>query len=218
MIYIYDILLNFCDNNLLYDFYEWKSDDNIENIKRIKLIHVTKDTFDDLLNYEVKIDKDFLLKIFKTCEVYNGKKIKIIEYCILISDGERTLAVEFNKDGTSIYKSKLLIEEEDEISILAGNLEYTELKYKKIRKVLTERFHTRNELVIKNYLSKEIENTYKIKNYNKLKYIYQEYFDKELISYKIMKDELINSMKDEINNKHINLYNLLKLTNKKKQV
>ena len=37
MIYIYDILLNFCDLNELYDFYEWNPNDNIENIKRIKI-------------------------------------------------------------------------------------------------------------------------------------------------------------------------------------
>ena len=46
MIYIYDILLNFCDLNELYDFYEWNPNDNIENIKRIKMVHVARTTFE----------------------------------------------------------------------------------------------------------------------------------------------------------------------------
>ena len=49
MIYIYDILLNFCDNDCIYDFYEWNNNDNIDNIKRIKLVYVNKDVYDDIM-------------------------------------------------------------------------------------------------------------------------------------------------------------------------
>jgi len=45
MTYIYDILLNFNDS-LLYEFYEWSSNDDIENMKKIKLVKVDKRDFD----------------------------------------------------------------------------------------------------------------------------------------------------------------------------
>ncbi len=218
MIYIYDILLNFCDNDLVYDFYEWTSNDNIENIKRIKLIHVSRNTFDDLLNYECKIDLDFLIKIYRTCEVYQTKKIKILDYALLVSDGSRVMALEINKEGNSMYKSKLLLDEEDEIAMLADNLEITNLKYDKNKQVLKNRFFTRKELVIKNYLTKEIEDSYKNKKYDKLKFLYQEYFDKEITSNKEIRNELLASIEDKIDNKHKELFNLLKLSTKKKQV
>ena len=218
MIYIYDILLNFCDNDLVYDFYEWDNKDNIENIKRIKLLGIDKKIFDDLLNYECKVDTDFLLKIYKTCEVYSSKKVKILDYAMLVSDGERVIALEFNKEGDIIYKSKLLMDEEDEIAELATNLEIYNINYIKGKRVLKTRFFTRYELVIRNYLYHEIEDSYKNKKYDKLKYLYQEYFDKDSTSYKKIKEELIDSIKDKIDNKHINLYNLLRLTTKKKQV
>lgn len=218
MIYIYDILLNFCDNNLVYDFYEWTSNDNIENIKRIKLIHVSRDTFDDLLNYECKIDLDFLIKIYRTCEVYQTKKIKILDYALLVSDGGRVIALEINKEGNIMYKSKLLLDEEDEIAMLADNLEITNLKYIRNKQVLKNRFFTRRELVIKNYLTKEIEDSYKNKRYDKLKFLYQEYFDKEITSNKEIRKELLASIEDKIDNKHKELFNLLKLSTKKKQV
>ena len=218
MIYIYDILLNFCDNDLIYEFYEWSKEDNIENIKRIKLVHVNKNLFDELLECEGKIDSDFLIKLFRTCEIYSGKKVKIVDYCSLFSDGERVIAIEFNKEGNPIYKSKLLLDEEEEIAVLASNLELSDIKFNKNKKILKNRFYTRNEIIIRKFLLKEIENSYKYKKYDKLKYLYQEYYDKENESYKEMKNELINSIKTEIDDKHKELYQLLKLTYKNKQI
>lgn len=218
MIYIYDILLNFCDNDLVYDFYEWSSNDNIENIKRIKLIHVSRDTFDDFLNYECKIESDFLVKIYRTCEVYQTKKIKVLDYTFLISDGDRVIALEVDKTGSIIYKSKLLMDEEDEIAMLASNLEIMDLKYTRGKLILKSRFFTRNEFLIRNYLYKEIMDSYQNKKYDKLKFLYQEIFDHTNSSYQDIKKELLESIKEEINDRHKELFNLLRLSTKKKQV
>ena len=216
MIYIYDILLNFCDSNLVYDFYEWNNSDNIENIKRIKLIHVDSNLLYDMYTCSGRVDRDFLIKIFKTCEVYDSKRVKVIDYSILISDGSVVIAFEFDKDGNIIYKSRLLIDEEDEIATLASNLELYNLSFKKNKKILYNRFFTRDQLFIRKYLLKEIEDSYSKKDYLKLKYLYQEYFDKECSSNKKIFDSLVDSLND-INDKHIRLFNMIKLT-KKKQV
>lgn len=218
MIYIYDILLNFCDCDMLYDFYEWNTNDTIENIKRIKLVHVDRDTFDKLLNYDIRLDYNFLIKLYRTCEVYTTKKVKIIDYCSLFSDGDRVIAIEFNNEGKPIYKSKLLIDEEEEIAILASNLELSSFEFQVFDKILDNRFFTRNELLIRRYLIKEIEECYEKKNYNKLRFLYQEYFDNEEDSYSKMKDDLMGSIRLTVDDKHINLYQLLKTTAKKKQV
>ena len=218
MIYIYDILLNFCDNNLIYEFYEWDKNDNIENIKRIKLVHVSKEIYNKLLKYDVVIDDEFLLKIFKTCEVYDKKKVKILDYCVLFSDGESVIAVEFSKNGNSMYKSKLLLDEEEEIALLASNIELTSIKLKTNRKVLKNRFYTRKECLIKTIFQKEVEDAYRNKKYGKLSYLYQEYFEKSISSYKKMKDDLLLSINTSVNEKHHEIYDLLILTKKKKQV
>lgn len=215
MIYIYDILLNFCDCNELYDFFEWSYDDNIENIKRIKLIHVNKDILNDFIYYDLIVTNELLEKIHRSCEVYTNRKVKIIDYCILLSDGDRVLAVEFDKNGIPIYKSRLLIDEEEEISILASNLEYYDIKYTKNSKILTNRFFTRNEIIIRKFLINEINCCYNDKNYKKLRFIYQEYFDNDNLSYLDMLNKLIDSLKDIIDNKHIDLYKMLKLPLKK---
>lgn len=218
MIYIYDILLNFCDCDEIYDFYEWNSTDSIENIKRIKLVHVSKEKYDDLLYYDIVVDNKFLLDIFHTCEVYTSKRVKVLDYCALFSDGDRVLAIEFDKTGKSIYKSKLLIDEEEEIAILANNLENYNFNYNKNNLVLKNRFFTRNEIVIRNYLLKEIEDSYNKKNYSKLCFLYEEYFNKENNDLYLVYKELISSLDNNLDKKHKNMYQLLKMINKKKQV
>ncbi len=218
MIYIYDILVNFCDNDLVYDFYEWNSNDNVENIKRIKLIHINSNVYQDLLECNCILDDDLLTKIYRTCEIYKNKKVKIIDYCLLVSDGSRVMALEFDKDGNILYKSNLLLDEEDEIAILASNLETTNINYHKNKRILDNRFFTRNELIIRNYLYNEIVNSYKDKEYDKLSFLYQEYFDKDNLSYHDMYLDLLNSIKDNIDDKHKELFDLLKISTKKKQV
>ncbi len=217
MIYIYDILLNFCDNDCIYDFYEWNNNDDIENIKRIKLVHISRDIYDDFLNRDICIDKDFLVSIYNTCEIYCDKRIKTLNYACLFSDGSRVVAIEFNKDGKSIYKSKLLLDEEDEIAILASNLELSVINYNRGNIIFEDRYYTRTELIIKKYLLLEITNAYKNKEYDKLKFLYQEYFDNMISSYKKMYLDLKNSL-DIIDDRHKDIYNLLKLVHKKKQV
>lgn len=218
MIYIYDILLNFCDCCEIYDFYEWNQNDTIENIKRIKLVHVDKEMLDDLLYYDGNIDTNYLLKVYRTCEVYTNRKVKILDYCGLFSDGERVLAIEFNEAGKPIYKSKLLIDEEEEIAILATNLELFPITYDRKDRVLENRFFTRNEILIRNYLMKEIEECYNKKNYGKLRFLYEEYFEEESTSYQRMLQALLDSMKNSLDSKHMDIYQVLRLANKKKQV
>lgn len=217
MIYIYDILLNFNDG-ILYEFYEWSLSDHIENMKRIKLVKISKKDFDQLLNNKVKINSDFLVKIFKTCEVYLNKGISVIDYSCLFSDGTRVLAIEFNSKGISECKSKLLLDEEEEIAMLATNLDFMEIDYEIIKEEKKNRFLTRKELKVRKYLISEIKDSYRKKNYSKLNFLYMEYFDYSEDDPKKMVDLLLKSMDECLEEKHFNLYNLLRLSHKKKQV
>ena len=217
MIYIYDILLNFNDG-ILYEFYEWNNNDHIENMKRIKLVKISKQDFDNFLRYKVKVDTSFLTKIFKTCEVYLNKGLEVVDYCCLISDGTRVLGIEFNSQGVSECKSKLLLDEEEEIAVLASNLEFYEISYSMIKEENNGRFLTRKEIKVRKYLINEIKESYSNKNHNKLKFLYMEYFDDVQSDSKKMVDLLIKSMDDCLDIKHLELYDLLRLSYKKKQV
>ncbi len=217
MIYIYDILLNFNDG-ILYEFYEWNAGDGIENMKKIKLVKISKKDFDVFLNNRLKLDSDFLIKIFKTCEVYLNKGMEVVDYCCLFSDGTRVIAIEFNSQGISECKSKLLLDEEEEIAVLASNLDFTEIPYEIIREENKNRFLTRKEIKVRKYLYNEVKDCYRSKNYSKLKFLYDEYFDDEETDYQKMYNSLISSMDDGLDTTHIKLYDFLRLSHKKKQV
>lgn len=217
MVYIYDILVNFNDS-YLYDFFEWNLNDEIENIKKVKLYRVSTNCINDFIKNKVKVPISFLGEIYKTCEVYTKNSVKQLYYVTLFSDGKQVLAIEWDNKGYSICKSKLIVEEEEDVIELAQDMEIYSLDYEIIKKEDNRYFLTRKELKIRKYLTLEIEDAYKKKKHEKLKFMYEEYFEKKSNNYLSMKEELISSMKTFLDNKHFSLYELLRLSHKKKKV
>lgn len=217
MIYIYDILLNFSDE-LLYEFYEWNNNDKIDNMKKIKLAKIDKKVFDDFINKKIKVDTNFLTQIYNTCEVYEVKGCSILNYCVLLTDGNRVVGIEFDKNGYIMCMSKMLLDEEDEVLELTNNLEIININYEIKDNIKNNRLFTRKELNIKKYICIEALSAYKNKNYNKLDFMYMELFDDNSINEKEKYNKIINSMQEDISNNHFNLYKMLKLVHKKKQV
>lgn len=217
MVYIYDILVNFNDS-YLYDFFEWNLNDEIENIKRVKLYRVSTNCIKDLIENRVKVSISFLGEIYKTCEIYTKNNVKQLNYVTLFSDGEQVIAIEWDNKGYSVCKSKLIVEEEEDVIELAQDMKIYPLLYEIINKESNRNFLTRRELKIRKYLTLEIEDAYKKKKYKKLKFMYEEYFDKASNNYLSMKEELISSMQMFLNSKHLSLYELLRLSHKKNKV
>ena len=71
---------------------------------------------------------------------------------------------------------------------------------------------------MKKYLTAELQETFQSKNYHKLKFLYYEYYDEVVNNYQVMVDKLIHSMDSYLDDKHVALYQLLRLSHKKKQV
>ena len=73
-----------------------------------------------------------------------------------------------------MYRSGLLLDEEDEILDIVENLDIMKINYKKLKSRNIDFFLTRHEAFIKNYLLKELKSSYRKKNMNKIKYLYEE--------------------------------------------
>ena len=217
MIYVYDILLNFSDNNL-YEFFEWNKNDVVDNIKKIKLIKVDNNTFDDFIDYKIEVDKFFLEDIYKSCELYLDNGYELLDYCVLISDGNRVIASEFDKSGYLQCRSKLLLDEEEEVLSIINNLDLYHINYKKTTKKNYNKELTRKEIKIKKYLLNEVNIAKKNNDISKLRYMYMELFENENYRDSSITNDILNSLNKSINLEHVNLYNLLKLSDKKKQV
>ena len=213
MVYIYDLLLNFIDSNRLIEFYEWSSNDQFDQIKKIPLFKINSIDMENILNGIIKVDSNFLNIIKNKTFFYKNKKT--IKYACLFSDLNRVVALEFDSNGKCICKSSLLLDEEEDVLEDCYNLDIYNLNYKVIEKSKLN-FLTRNESLRKRYLLKELELLYKNNDYDKFNYLYEEVFntDNKNIDdrYKIIIDDINNNY----NNKYNKLYDIVRLSYQKK--
>lgn len=217
MLNVYDILLNFQDSNRVYEFFEWNNQDEIEHIKKIPMFRVDSSFLDDVLKYKINIDKKTLDKIYKKTEVFNHDRIGVIDYACLFTDGYKVVAVEFNNEGKSIYKSSLLLDEEDEVLEFSNEIEKIDISYTRMNKVIKELFLTREEEFRKNYLLRELRSANKNKEYEKINYLYEEIYpdskEDSAFKYKILVDDISNNYRDCYNE----LFRILKMVRSKKK-
>ena len=216
MSYIYDIVLNF--NSDLIEFYEWLKTDNIYHIKRINLIRVDSNIYNDIIDNVVIFNDDFLLNIFNNCEYYTTQSIDTLNYAFLLTDSYRVIGLILDNNGKVIKYSSLLLDEEEDILSVSRKLGNTRLKYKRIRKRNKDDFRTRQEKNIIKTIKKDLLNDYNRKDLNKLKYLYYEYFNQHSDNIEEIYQKLLNELEKDISKKHYDLYHLIKLSLCKKMV
>lgn len=172
MNYIYDIVLNF--NKELYEFFEWKDDDNLINIRKIPLIKINDDDFVSLLYNKIKIEK-LVLDTFKKKFSLYSEEINGNVICI-VTNGQRAMGVMFDQFGNLIGRSAMLLDEEEEVLEESENLEETKLLYEINKTQQVNIKLSRVEIEKKQYIENFLNAIDDIKI---LKYIYFDYFDRE---------------------------------------
>ncbi len=208
---VYDILVNF--KKKAYEFYEWDRNDDIEHIKKIPAIRVDDKVIKDFLYGEVKVSKEFLNRIYSKTEVYSNKLIKLIEFSCILFNKEFALAIEFNKEGKIIGKSKLLFDESDDI-VCNTNLEVkNDINYEIISSSKDNNKYTRREYKTILMLNNYIEDLLKRNKEDEFRYVYFECFNEDSKDIKKAYEKLkekINDANHEIIKKLTNLVKVLK--------
>lgn len=214
---VYDIVLNLLDSKRVYEAFEWNNKDNLEHIKKMPIYKVDSNTLDDFIYNLVVVNQQFLDEIYQKSEVYSGEKTNIIDYACLFTDDYKVLGVEFNKEGKSLFKSFLLIDEEDEILDISNELSRKIISYKVIKKLKRSNFLTREEEFRKNYLLRELKYAYRKNMYEKINYLYEEVYPKNNKTVEEKYDKLINDIDNNFSSIHNELYKILKLIQSKKK-
>lgn len=214
MTYIYDVLLNFTDDERIIEFFEWDDKDYPEHIKRIPLLRVSTKTLDDFLNKKVKVNNDLLDKIKGETSLY--KKSTNLDYATLFSDLNKVIALEFNESGEVISKSSLLLDEEEDLIEEAADLREEPITYKILSKNSKDYFLTRQEVKKKRYLLKEMDNLYEENNIEKLNFLYEELFKKDDLSFYDKYMRIKKDLTENYSKKHNKLYDIVRLTYIKK--
>ena len=177
MIYTYDILLNWTKGERLKEFYEWTLEDDLEHIKKMPIIRIRESLLKDLLTSKVKIDKSFLSKIKYKSESYFHNEIDVIDYAVIVTTLRKALALELDDEGNVMYKSSLLIDEEEEILEIGEDLVVMDIPYEVISKTNNISYLTRKEEEERRFLTKEIKKIKQNKEKSKLNYLYKEFFN-----------------------------------------
>ena len=81
----------------------------------------------------------------------------------------------FNNSGICIGKSRLLLDEEEEVLELISNNKIYKINYKLIKKDKIEYYKTVNEIKKRKYIIKQLNKTHDV---DKLNYIYYDCFNK----------------------------------------
>ena len=217
MIYTYDILLNWTKELRLKEFYEWSLDDDLEKIKKIPLIRVSDNFIKDLLVSKIKLDKNFLIKIKDRAEGYFHNDIDIIDYAVIVASSKKALALELDEDWVIIYKSSLLLDEEEEVLEMIEELKTTEVNYEILKRNKNINYLTRKEEKEKNFLLKEINKIKVNKEDAKLNYLYQEFFEEIEDGFDKKLKKLDEEVKKDNSSFNSKLFNLLKLATIKKK-
>lgn len=191
MNYIYDIVLNF--NKEYYPFYEWDIEDNIINIRKIPLFRVRDETYIDIKNYNITIDKTFIEDITNKTELYLETKLPYKTF--LITSCKEVMGIMLDDEGNIKALSSLLFEEEDEALELASTLPEKTLIYTKTSKKEHKKIICRKEKERCNKLTKLIKDLQNYGNYSALKYIYYDLFEKESNDIKKIKETIIKEIK-----------------------
>lgn len=205
MNYFYDLFLNFNEENIY--FYEWDEFDNIEHFKRIPVFQVNNKTLNEFINNKISVDLDFIMMIKNKSK----DKEDIIGNFALFCDKNNGIAIEFDDNGIEIARSFLLVIDELNLLDIVYTIELRPLNYKLIKKVEHKK-KLRKEEKIKLLIKTEINTLLKKENYEKLNYLYIEWFNKKPDNKEEMIREFYKALDKEINGSELKVYDLIKLS------
>ncbi len=205
MNYYYDVVLNFSDINML--FYEWNKFDNLELYKRVPIIQVNSKTLNDFINNNVVVDENFLEMIKDKAK----KKGDCPSYIAIFADRNGSIALEFDENGNSLYRSFLDIDDDLNISEFLYTVDIMKVSYE-IKDEIKYNDCLRMEDEIKLLIKTEINSLHKKKDFVKLKYLYMEWFNKVPYDNEKIYDYMINKLNDKVGIEEKRIYDLIKLS------
>lgn len=146
MNYFYDLLVNPQEEFL--EFYEWEKKDTIVPVKKVPVFKVSEQVIFDFLKRNITLSLELTMKI-KDKTIIKNTKEKISG--LLLTDGKTSLFIEFDDLGQVIYRSKLLVEDENNINEVSYSMKEEEITYQigealPIRKELRKLRKRRKEL------------------------------------------------------------------------
>ena len=163
---VYDVMLNYSNENQFFDFYEWDKNDSFLIIQEIPIIKISEKQMIEIEKSIIQVSPSFLNDIFE--------KSKSIDFQVftglLVMNNDKVIGLKFDRNGLLIEKSSLLLDEEMAIIDENQDLCITDFSYTIFS------FLTRREKKLQKRLLKEVNSFYLRQEYDVINYLYQELF------------------------------------------
>ena len=168
---VYDVMLNYSNENQFFDFYEWDKNDSFLIIQEIPIIKISEKQMIEIEKSIIQVSPSFLNDIFE--------KSKSIDFQVftglLVMNNDKVIGLKFDRNGLSIEKSSLLLDEEMAIIDENQDLCITDFSYTVVSSTIFS-FLTRREKKLQKRLLKEVNSFYLRQEYDVINYLYQELF------------------------------------------
>ena len=168
---VYDVMLNYSNENQFFDFYEWDKNDSFLIIQEIPIIKISEKQMIEIEKSIIQVSPSFLNDIFE--------KSKSIDFQVftglLVMNNDKVIGLKFDRNGLLIEKSSLLLDEEMAIIDENKDLCITDFSYIVVSSTIFS-FLTRREKKLQKRLLKEVNSFYLRQEYDVINYLYQELF------------------------------------------
>lgn len=132
MNYIYDILLNY--NTKYFDFFDWNLDDKLYHIRKIPIYNISTKKMNDIINNNVILSSTFIQQIKNKTEYFGKNNIEVLNYCALLSNKNKVLAIKADEMGRITHFSSMLLDEESDTLMRCKNIEKYNIVFKLVDK------------------------------------------------------------------------------------
>lgn len=190
MMYLHDVWVNWFEGeengyNVCH-FHEWRKDDSVELLDQVPLIKIDHILYSYIENDLSELPQQLLEDIYQKAFLRKNHERSQLDYCFVVSDGERILAVDTIGYNIPIRKSRLIPRQEQLAFEMLENQETITYEFNSALPELKE-FHilspqpdlmnglTRKERQLKQLLFMALDQLYSSQNTAEIRYWFTEW-------------------------------------------
>lgn len=178
------------------EFFEWKQGDKVEKLSKVAVVKVTKQAFVMIENTLEPINENLLKKVHKQSITNRKNQYIQLDYCVILTDGEKAIVINTESENYPKMKSKLNGTQHESVLKLmeTDNIFEFEIKETQIKELQFVGM-TREEKEKTMQFKKFIEELELRNNEEEINYWYLEFFNQKAEeSKKIKKEKKIKKM------------------------
>ncbi|WHX45996.1 YjbA family protein [Bacillus pumilus] len=133
MLFLHDVWVNWFEGeengyNVCH-FHEWRKEDSVELLDQVPLLKVQSPLFDYIENDLSELPKTLLESVFEKSYIRKNHERRKLEYCFVVTDGIRIIAVDTIGYSIPVRKSRLIPRQEQLVYEMVKDVKAEEYEF-----------------------------------------------------------------------------------------